>query len=289
VDVVEISPAVLRLDPLFANDNDYVLTDHRVGVYSDDGLGFLRATPRRYDVIISEPSNPWIAGVGDLFTVEFLRLCRDRLTPDGLFTFWFHTYAQSDDTTRLLLRTLGTVFPHVELFADMQLGNIVAVAFPTRADIDFDRVERRFREPAVARDLERIALPNLVALLSLHVTSQSGPDSLAGPGPVNTLARERLRYAGPRAMFWGVDSFFLEARSPMLRDPALPPEAGAAPSLQPSMIDRYAKYRAAKGDPLRAAELVIAADWAEDRGGYGPAAGRVLRAQAEKLEKPSPP
>jgi hypothetical protein len=82
-----------------------------------------------------------------------------------------------------------------------------------------------------------------------------------------------------------VDSFFLEARTPMLRDPALPPQAGAPPSL----LDRYENYRAAKGDPLRAAELVIAADWAEDRAGYGPAAGRFLRARAEKLEKPSTP
>jgi spermidine synthase len=276
LDLVEISPAVLRLDPLFANDNDYVLTDPRVHVHVDDGQSFLRTTPTRYDVIVSEPSNPWIAGIGDLFTVDFFRAARDRLNPGGVFTFWFHTYAQTDDTTRLLLRSLGVVFPHVQLWSDSQVGNVIAVAGAAPLSLDFADAERRFTDPAVARDLERIDVPSLAALLVLHRRSQSYPWPALGPGPVNTVAHERLRYAAPRALFSGWNSFFVETQDPLLLDP-LPPGTTA----QASLFEQYVSWRAGRGDPMRAAEYETVADWIEPRSGYGPALATRLRARAE--------
>ena len=69
-EIVEISPAVLHADVMFAKHNHHVLSDPGVRTFIDDGQSFLRTVPREYDVIISQPSNPWIAGVGGLFTVE---------------------------------------------------------------------------------------------------------------------------------------------------------------------------------------------------------------------------
>src|SRR6185295_9694627 len=105
------------------------------------GQSFLRAVPRRYDVIISEPSNPWMAGVGNLFTREFFEAARARLQPGGLFAFWFHTYAQTDDTTALLVRTLGSVFPAVELFTD-DYSDVVAIGSLEPVEPDFAAMER---------------------------------------------------------------------------------------------------------------------------------------------------
>ncbi len=275
LDLVEISPAVLRLDPLFANENDYVLTDPRVSVHVDDGQSFVRATPTRYDVIISEPSNPWIAGIGDLFTVDFFRAVRDKLAPGGAFTFWFHTYAQTDDTTRLLLRSLGAVFSHVQLFSDSQIGNIIAVAAIAPLPLDFARAEQRFADPAVSRDLERIQVPSLAALLTLHRRTQAFPWPEVGPGPVNTSAHERLRYAAPRALFFGWSSFFIEQHDPLLLDAV----AGTPPTA--SLFEQYVAWRASRGDPMRAIEYETAADWIEPRSGYGPAIAARLRARAE--------
>jgi spermidine synthase len=276
VDLVEISPAVLQLDALFANENDYVLTDPRVHVTVDDGQSFLRATPHLYDVIISEPSNPWIAGVGDLFTVDFFQLARSKLAPGGVFAFWFHTYAQTDDTTRLLLRSLGSVFPHAELWSDAQVGNIVAVASAAPPSIDFAVLEARFADAAVARDLQRIQVPSLAALLTLHRRSQSFPWPALGPGPLNTLSRERLRHAAPRALFFGWSSFFIEQHDPLLQER---PPPGTAP--EASLFERYARYRASRNDPLRGIEYETVADWVEPRSGYGPPLAARLRARAE--------
>ena len=94
------------------SNNDHALSDPRVHVYEDDGQSFLRTAPRTYDVIISEPSNPWIAGIGNLFTASSSPPCATRLSPDGVFTFWFHTYEQSDDNVAMIVRTLDAVFPH---------------------------------------------------------------------------------------------------------------------------------------------------------------------------------
>ena len=276
VDLVEISPAVLQLDPLFANENDYVLTDPRVRVHVEDGQSFLRATPHRYDLIVSEPSNPWIAGIGDLFTVDFFEAARARLNPGGVFTFWFHTYAQTDHTTQMLLRSLGQVFPHAELWSDAQVGNIIAVASTAPLPIDFARLEQRFADPAVSRDLQRIQVPSLAALLTLHRRSQRFPWPAVGPGPLNTLAREHLRYWAPRALFAGWSSFFIERHDPLLHD-APPPGTPATASL----FERYVAYRAAKGDPLRAIEYETIAEWVEHRSGYGPGLAARLRARAE--------
>jgi spermidine synthase len=281
VDLVEISPAVLRLDPLFASDNDHVLEDPHLRVYVDDGQSFLRAAPGGYDVIISEPSNPWIAGVGDLFTVDFFRAARARLNPDGVFTFWFHTYAQTDDTTRLLLRSLGSVFPHAELWSDSQVGNIIAVAALRPMVIDFAELEQRFTETAVARDMERIQVPSLAAFLTLHRRSQSFPWEAVGPGPVNTIARERLRTSAPRALFAGWSSFFVEQHDPLLLD-SVPSGTSASASL----FERYLAHRASRGDPFRAEEYETVASWVELRSGYGPALASRLRARARTAASP---
>ena len=272
VDIVEISPAVLRVDELFANANDYVLADPRVRVHIDDGQSFLAVAPHQYDVIISEPSNPWIAGIGDLFTIDFFQAVRRKLGVRGVFTFWFHTYAQSDETTRLLLRTLGSVFPHAEIFADSLMGNVVAVASVQPLAVDFAAMAARFADAPVAVDLARIDLPNLLALLALHRASQTGAESLAGPGPVNTRARERLRFAGPRDLFAGTNSYFFDQRHPFDHR-----SAGGQPV--PGLFERYLRHRTAAGDPVRAVEFQLAADWFEPRGNYAAALATLLRAR----------
>src|SRR5439155_6543917 len=76
-----------------------------------DGRSHLLLTPRRYDVIVSEPSNPWMAGVASLFTKEFFEAARSRLTPDGLLCQWAHTYDISQDDLQSIVRTFASVFP----------------------------------------------------------------------------------------------------------------------------------------------------------------------------------
>jgi spermidine synthase len=165
-DIVEISPAVLGADAMFAEHNYHVLSDPRTESYIDDAQSFLRTVPRRYDVILSQPANPWIAGVGGLFTVEYFENVRRRLNPGGLFAFWFQAYEQSDEAVQLTVRTVGSVFPHIMLFADNDLGNIIAVASMQPIEPDFAGMERRYAEPAIKDDLARLQISGVIPLNS---------------------------------------------------------------------------------------------------------------------------
>ena len=111
-DVIEISPEVVEASASFIIENRHALADSRTHLLVGDGRSHLQLSRRRYDVIISEPSNPWIAGVAALFTREFFLTARDRLAPGGLICQWANAYNISDSDLRAIVATFQSVFPH---------------------------------------------------------------------------------------------------------------------------------------------------------------------------------
>jgi spermidine synthase len=116
VDVVEISPEVVEASRFFVGENRHALDDPRAHLIVGDGRSHLLLTSRQYDVIISEPSNPWIAGVAALFTREFFEAAKARLTPGGLICQWAHTYNIADADLRSIVGTFTAVFPNGTLW-----------------------------------------------------------------------------------------------------------------------------------------------------------------------------
>ncbi len=116
VQCAEIEPGVLAVANLFAEVNDGADRDPGVELVVDDGRSLLRRGRRRFDVITTEPSNPWLAGMANLFTVEFYELCRSRLTDDGVLCQWVQLYWSSPEDYRAIFATLGSVFPHVAIW-----------------------------------------------------------------------------------------------------------------------------------------------------------------------------
>jgi hypothetical protein len=109
-DVVEISPEVVEASHLFDRENGSVLAHPAVRLIVGDGRSHLLLTPRKYDVIISEPSNPWMAGVATLFTREFFEAARARLAPT-VCSASRRTYDISQEDLRSIVRTFASVFP----------------------------------------------------------------------------------------------------------------------------------------------------------------------------------
>ena len=116
VRVVELEPAVLAMDSLFRHVNGGVLDRAGVTVATDDARSALQLEHRRYDVVVSEPSNPWVAGVATLYTPEFFRIVRTRLAPDGVFCQWIQLYQLPLPVVASIVRNLRDVFPHVEVW-----------------------------------------------------------------------------------------------------------------------------------------------------------------------------
>src|SRR5437667_11067070 len=100
----------------FLHVNDTVLTRPTVSVVVDDARSALQIDRARYDVIVSEPSNPWLAGVATLSTPEFFQIVRARLTEGGVFSQWVQLYQLPAAVVTGIVRNLAAVFPHVEIW-----------------------------------------------------------------------------------------------------------------------------------------------------------------------------
>ncbi len=209
VDAIEISPEVIEAAVEFNEVNNRPLEDPRTNIYIDDALSFLKLTKGRYDVIISEPSNPWIAGIGNLYTREFFEESRSRLNPGGLMVQWFHTYEMDDPTFSLVLRTFASAFPHIMVWQSLG-ADFVIVGSADPITIDFERLEKRLLEEPVQKDLGRIGVSDLPTLLSLQFADGAAVIEYAGAGPLNTENIPYLEYSAPRAFYInrGVGDFF---------------------------------------------------------------------------------
>ena len=111
LDIIEISPEVADASAYFNRENHDVLRKPQVRLLIGDGRSHLRLSTRQYDVIISEPSNPWMAGVAALFTREFFEAARARLRARGIFCQWSHTYEITERDLQSIVRTFASVFP----------------------------------------------------------------------------------------------------------------------------------------------------------------------------------
>jgi spermidine synthase len=145
VQCAEIEEAVVRVADLFEEVNHGAHRDPGVDLSVDDGRSRLRRADRRFDVIVTEPSNPWLAGMSALFTVEFYELCRERLAEGGVLCQWVQLYWSSAEDFRATFATLSSVFPNVALWRTTSNDTLMlASTRPLR--FDPDTIERRSKE-----------------------------------------------------------------------------------------------------------------------------------------------
>jgi spermidine synthase len=144
IDAIEIEPAVVEASDYFDRVNGKVRGQRRVRLVIDDARSHLLTEKRRYDVLISEPSNPWMSGVAALFSSDFYQLVKRRLNREGIFCQWLQLYRIDARTVALMFRTLLAAFPHVELwFADD--GDALLLASKQPLIWSYERVERAYR------------------------------------------------------------------------------------------------------------------------------------------------
>ncbi len=140
VDVVELEPTIQHVARVCAKINQDVLNDPKVHLVIGDGRELLLTTRNDYDLIFSEPSNPYRAGVASLFSQDFYKAVVQRLRPGGLFLQWLQGYELDSQVVRTAYATLGSVFPAVESWqvhrADLLL---VASRQPVVHDLDLVR------------------------------------------------------------------------------------------------------------------------------------------------------
>ncbi len=232
VDVVEIEPGVFDASEYFDSINHGVLKDPRVKRYMEDGRNFLRHRGNTYDVIISEPSNPWIAGVSSLFTTEFYRAVRARLEPGGVFCQWIQAYEISSETASVMLTTLASEFPYVAVFHVSE--DFVCIASESPIGGSSERYAKRLSFPAVRNSLLAIQMENPFDLFAgAHLAFPGNAGAFTSP-IVNTDDNLWLEYQAPIEMYRGTG----ETVAPTAADDYLSMLQAIFPDLAPRDIVR---------------------------------------------------
>jgi spermidine synthase len=211
--VVEIEPAVFRAAEFFEGVNLGVARDPRQRVTFEDARTVLLTSPETYDVIISEPSNPWISGVSNLFTEEFYRIALPRLLTDGIFCQWFHYYGMTVEDIRAQVRTFTAVFPHASLWIAPPItpeggpstvsGDLLLLGSRSPMVLDAGRVRARIADPAVAANLAGVGVQEAIDLLLDQVMDEEDLRAFAGEGRHNTDDDPLIEFSAPRGLFLG--------------------------------------------------------------------------------------
>ena len=164
LEVMELERSVIEASRYFADVNHLQYTSERypyvsnpgLTVINDDGRNYLASTERRYDVIVGEPSNPWLTGVADLFTADHFRIAKRKLRPDGIYCEWIQLYEMSPENVKTLYRTFASQFRHALVFSAEDLSSdTVLVGSDSPLPLDYERLRRAMAAPGVARELER--------------------------------------------------------------------------------------------------------------------------------------
>jgi spermidine synthase len=146
VDSVELEPAIVEVARMCTAVNADVLDNPKSDILLADGREILLSTDQGYDLIVSEPSNPYRAGIASLYTTEFYRAVADRLRPGGLFTQWLQAYEVDTQTVRTVVSTLGSVFPFVEVWQTNAVDMMFVCSVTDPGPLRVDRLRRRLSE-----------------------------------------------------------------------------------------------------------------------------------------------
>jgi len=199
VDVLEISPEVAEASRFFTEGERSPLDDPRTHLIVADGRTHLALSRKRYDVIISEPSNPWMAGVAALFTQEFFEAAKARLAAHGIICQWVNTYDISTEDLQSVVGTFASVFPHraMWLIGD---GDLLLIGSADALEPKLAALEPAWQRPGVAADLRSVGVAQPFALLSMFVAGDDGAARFSANVPVQSDDRMALEFSAPRAL-----------------------------------------------------------------------------------------
>jgi spermidine synthase len=150
VETVEIESAMAEASRGFMPRNSGAFADPRGAILIDDAKSFFSTRNRTYDLIISEPSNPWVSGVSSLFTREFYRRIRKHLNPGGLLVQWIQLYEMDAALVATVLGALGAEFPHYAVFAPSDYDLLIMAS---ETPLPVPPQARVFEHPGLAKEL----------------------------------------------------------------------------------------------------------------------------------------
>src|SRR5262245_30256656 len=228
--VAEISQAVLDARPLFDEGNLHASKSPKVTARRGDAYRTLLQSDERFDVIVSEPSNPWVTGVEILYSIELPTAAKEHLPPGGVYGQWFHLYEIDGDSVELVLRNYAAVFANVSVWFTLGTDLLLLGFDSTDRAFDLPALERRFDQPDFRAGFGRAGIASFPALLAHEVLPIGTLHAGKLEGPLHTLRHPILSYQAARGFF----------RGGVATLPPLARSESAAVGARNSLLRRYA-------------------------------------------------
>ncbi|MGH9824272.1 MAG: fused MFS/spermidine synthase, partial [Blastocatellia bacterium] len=197
VTCVELEPAVIQASHCFDDLNNKPLEDPRLRLVVNDGRNFIDTTREKYDVIVSEPSNPWLTGAASLFTLEYFQQGAKRLKDGGVFSQWLQIYEMAPQDVQSMIATFRAVFPEVYLFRGAE-GDLMLLGAKAPLKFDLNLIRSRLAEPKVAADLGRVKVKTAADLVSRLYMGTSELRRYTAGSDLNTDDNALIEFSAPR-------------------------------------------------------------------------------------------
>ena len=218
LEVVELEPAIYEAAHFFDNVNHRPTENPKVKAIAGDGRNFLTQRRDLFDVIISQPSNPWITGVSNLFTREYFQSVKARLREDGIFCQWAQLYEMAPWNIKAIYRTLSSEFPYVMVFAAEDLSSdTILIASRKPVDLDIRKIARAFANPVTAAEAKRAGFDSPHDVPAFLLLGAEEMRSFTAGAQLNTDDNALIEFAAPRDLlrYQAYDPYLAKVYGPM--------------------------------------------------------------------------
>ena len=237
INLVEISPAVIDGSRFFDPFNHDALNDERLSILLEDGRNHIALSEKSYDVIVSEPSNPWISGVGALFTVDFFDLLKKRLNPGGLACIWVHTN-MSPNSFKSIIRSFTEKFPFVTMWESIAGDDYLLIGSEQEYRLSFEKAQKYLTNEITGKDFAHIGIRNVPDLMSLMIMSRPKLVEFSKNTTLHTDDNSFLEFNAPEYVYKDERDLLVRQLTPFIQ---LQPEFVKFENIQPEIITRVNK------------------------------------------------
>lgn len=203
IDLVEIEGTIIPASRFFDEWNHRPLEDPRVNMIVNDARNELNLQePGTYDLIISEPSNPWLTGVSNLFTQEYFELGKSRLSSGGIWSQWIQLYGMNTEDLRSLLGTFSDTYKYVHMYSTIYDADLVLVGSDSPLKLDADTFQAEIdRNPLLKKELEEIEVFSAIDVLARFRLTRDELQTISEGVERNTDDNMRIEYSAPLNLY----------------------------------------------------------------------------------------
>ncbi len=199
--ICDIEPLVPKVvAPMFAKENYNVVNDPRTRIVLDDGRHFIRTSKEKFDIITSDPIDPWVKGCAALNTVEYYEMCKQHLKPGGVMSLWIPLYESDSATVKSVIATFFKVFPNGVLLSNDNEGEGYDAVLFSQAEpmqLNVDEIQQRLNRTdhaTVKQSLADVGFNSAISLLGTYAGRAADLEPWTRDAQINTDRNLRLQY-----------------------------------------------------------------------------------------------